>query len=100
MPQDYLINLRKGSNFDRQFAEIVENICVEPDNDLIENCVGCMRNFIVKSSRDMLWNEKDDFNTPLMEYLFKVVKFVHENQQGRCSQTDRLIILTLYITLL
>lgn len=35
-----------------------------------------------------------------MDYIFKVVKFVHENQNGKCSQTDRLIILTLYITLL
>ena len=100
VPQDYLASLRKGSNFDRQFADIVENICLEPDNDLIENCVGCVRNFIAKSSRDMLWAEKDDFNRPLMDCLFKVVKAVHENQHGRSSQTDRLIILTLYITLL
>lgn len=100
VPQDYIANLRKGSNFDRQFSEMLENICVEPDSDLIENCVGCVRNFIAKSSREMLWSEKDDFNTPLMDYLFKVVKFVHENQNGKSSQTDRLIVLTLYITLL
>lgn len=100
LPQDYIAGLRKGSSFDRQFAEILENICVEPDSDLIENCVGCVRNFIAKSSREMLWAEKDDFGTPLMDCLFRAVRFVHENQSGRCSQTDRLIVLTLYITLL
>ncbi len=35
-----------------------------------------------------------------MDYLFKVVKVIHENQSNTSSQTDRLIVLTIFITLI
>jgi hypothetical protein len=35
-----------------------------------------------------------------MDYLFKVVKVIHENQNNTSSQTDRLIVLTIFITLI
>jgi hypothetical protein len=35
-----------------------------------------------------------------MENIFRIVKFVHENESQKSSQTDRLIVLTLYITLI
>ena len=101
VPNDYINNLRKGNNgFSRKFGDILQNICIEPDNDLLENCIGCIRNYIVKSTPEMLINEKDYFNINLMEYIFKIVKFVHENASNKSSQTDRLIVLTIYISLI
>lgn len=35
-----------------------------------------------------------------MDYILKLAIYVHENQSEKASQTDRLIILTLYITLI
>jgi hypothetical protein len=33
-----------------------------------------------------------------LEYIFRLVEFVHENRSGKCSETDRLVVLTLYLT--
>jgi hypothetical protein len=35
-----------------------------------------------------------------MDYILRVVKTVHENHSQNVSQTDRSIILTVYITLI
>lgn len=51
LPQYYIDNLQaKGDNFSLKFAQILANICLEPDNDIIENTIGCLRNFVAKSS--------------------------------------------------
>lgn len=60
LPQQYIQNLRaKGDNFSLKFAEILTNVCIEPDNDIIENTIGCLRNFVAKSSGDFLRTERD-----------------------------------------
>lgn len=100
LPNNFLEGLHKGNDFQRQYAEILENICVEPDNDLVENCIGCLRNFIAKSPPQALYGVQDDFGCSLLENIFRIVKVVHENENQRSSQTDRLIVLTLYITLI
>ncbi len=36
LPKEYVENLkRKGDNFSVQYAEILDNICIEPDEDII-----------------------------------------------------------------
>lgn len=101
LPQEYVDNLqKKGDEFSVKYATILNNICLEPDNDIIENSIGCLRNFIAKSTGDFLRTERDDFNNSCMDYLFKVVKVVHESQNRQSSQTERLIVLTIYISLI
>ena len=99
LPKHYVEDLRrKGDNFSMKYADILENVGVDPDSDLLENSIGCLRNFIAKSSGNFLRNERDPFDISYLEYLFKVVRFVHES--GEMNQTNRLIILTIYITLI
>jgi hypothetical protein len=54
LPKEYVENLKKGDNFNVKYAEILSNICLEPDTDIIENSIGCLRNFIAKSSSAFL----------------------------------------------
>ena len=101
LPKEHVENLRrKGDDFNQKYADILENVSIEPDNDIIENSIGCLRNFISKSSGNFLRNETDDFNISFMEYLFRMVKSVHENESNKSSQTDRLIVLTIFITMI
>ena len=71
---------------------------IDPDKDLLENSIGCLRNFIAKSSGNYLRNEADELNISYMEYIFRMVKTIHENPKA--SQTERLIVLTLFISLI
>jgi hypothetical protein len=59
LPNNFIQGLRMGNDFQRLYAEIIANICVEPDNDLLENCIGCLRNFIVKSPPEVLCGYRD-----------------------------------------
>ena len=70
---------RSGAPEDRQYADILENICAEPDSDILENCIGCLRNFIAKSPREVLCGYRDDLGAPLLDSIFRIVKTVHEN---------------------
>lgn len=47
----------------------------------------------------MLYGYRDECGNPFIETLFRIVQQVHENEGGRHSQTDRLIVLTIYVTL-
>ena len=99
LPHSYIQELRqKGGPQNHQYANILENVSVEPDKDLIENAIGCLRNFIAKCGNSVLRNERDEFGNTYLSYIFKIVKEVHESQ-GQ-SQTNRLIVLTLYISLI
>jgi hypothetical protein len=99
-PQEQVAKIRsKGDPFSRQYADILQNVSVDPDKDLLENSIGCLRNFAAKAGRDFLSSEHDDFGISYLEYLFKIVRVVHENESGEATQTDRLIVLTLFITL-
>ena len=57
---------KRGDNFSLTFADILENVSVDPDKDILENSIGCLRNFIAKSSGNFLRNEKDEFNISYM----------------------------------
>jgi hypothetical protein len=47
----------------------------------------------------VLYGYRDECGNPFIETLFRIVQQVHENEGGKHSQTDRLIVLTLYVTL-
>ena len=80
LPSKYVEEMRsRGDNYSMKFADILENVSIDPDKDLLENSIGCLRNFIAKSSGDFLRNERDELNISYMEYLFKVVNSVHES---------------------
>ena len=99
LPSKYVEEMRsRGDNYSMKFADILENVSIEPDKDLLENSIGCLRNFIAKSSGDFLRNERDELNISYMEYLFKVVNSVHESKES--TQTDRLMVLTIFISLI
>jgi len=99
VPVDYINKLRNGSNFDRTFGDILANICIDPDDNILSDSIGSLRNFISKSHFEALHQEKDQFGFTFIEYFVKLVKLVHENQDKKYSETDRLIVLTIYISL-
>lgn len=78
VPDNYLRSLRnKGDNFSHQLATIIENVCLEPDEDIVENSIGCLRNFIAKCPIGLLCEQRDQFDLSMMDYILKIVKFVH-----------------------
>ena len=75
---------------------------MNPDEKMLENSIGLIRNYIVKLGHD-LRVLKDETNRTYMEYLFNTVSYVHtsKNDNGfMFSRSDRSIILTIYITLI
>jgi len=45
-------------------------------------------------------DQRDQFNLSMMDYILRIVKYVHENHSKKETQSNRLIILTLYVTLI
>lgn len=60
LPTSYIQDLRnKGDLQSNRYADILVNVSVDPDKDLIDNAIGCLRNFIAKSNSSFLHNEHD-----------------------------------------
>lgn len=55
---------------------------------------------MAKSPKDLLHQQKDDFGFSIIDYLMNIVKQVHSNSNDKRTQTDRMVVLTLYVTLL
>lgn len=64
----------------------------------MSDTIGCVRNFISKY-QDKLRDVSDNLGVSFLDLVMNAVKYVHENQSGKATQADRLIILTLYMSL-
>lgn len=65
-----------------KYTDILQNVCVDTDDDLIANVIGFFRNFIGKG-KGLLRDLKDELGVTFMEYLFKMVELV------TCSKKDQ-----------
>ena len=65
---------------------MLECQCTDPDPDFIENTIGCIRNFISKYQQG-LRNQFDKSRMSFLELLLSTVKYVHENQSSKATQS-------------
>lgn len=65
---------------------MLECQCTDPDPDFIENTIGCIRNFIAKYQQG-LRNQFDKSGMSFLELLLSTVKYVHENQSSKATQS-------------
>ena len=59
-------------NISESYKTMLTNLCVTPDDNMLENSIGAIRNYIVKlgpALRDLT----DETNTSYMNYIFRTV---------------------------
>ena len=62
LPPQHIHNLRQQNDpFSNHLAEVLSNMCEDPDLSTIENSIGCLRNFIAKTPKELLHSQKDQF---------------------------------------
>lgn len=90
-------------NLQNQYKQILQNVCVNPDEDIVSNVVGFFRNFIAKC-RNNLRDIKDEIGVSFLSYLYQIVEHaqVAKNDKGdfKYKKSERCVILTIYISLL
>ena len=59
-------------NLAEEYKSILVNVCVEPDEDIVSNIIGLLRNFVARL-RGNLRVRKDELGISFMEYIFKIV---------------------------
>ena len=89
--------INKQVNISVEFGQILTSLSEDIDKNLLENCFSIWRNYIA-ILRDNLKNFKDFVNQSFLDLTLNIVECIHGNQG--CNQTDRTIILTLYVTLI
>jgi len=67
-----LPNQLGSMNLQNQYKQILQNVCVNPDDDIVSNVVGFFRNFIAKA-RNQLRDFKDEIGVSFLENLYKIV---------------------------
>jgi hypothetical protein len=64
-----------NANLSPQYTTILQNVCIDVDDDLVANVIGFFRNFIAKA-KSQIRNYKDEIGVSFLEYLYKIVDTV------------------------
>ena len=100
--EGYINSLKsENSTLSNVLFRMLECQCADPDDGYIENTIGCLRNFVSKYKGN-LRNVMEKSGLSFLDLLLNAVKYIHENQgqKQNLSQSDRAIILTIYISLI